>query len=1144
MRSASRRPAQAGRLCYPPGSGCVDFGEGFAKNRGTEMTFLPIVERELRVAARKPGTYWTCVGVGLAAMIIGGVAALVAQYNPPMRFGTVFLQSLSGLAMVYCLGAGRFLTADCLSGEKREETMGLLFLTDLKGYDVVLGKMAATSLNGLYGLLAVLPVLAITLVTGGTTSGEFCRVALVLLDTFLFSLAIGIFASALTREFHSAMALNFYVLLALAGFLPALAGLLQFWYPSSPLAEGLFRPCPVYALVLAFDAHYKLEAARFWSSAAFILAMSWLLVALACKIAPRSWQAGPSGPGNNAPRKHYAFAPLALAFRAQLLDENAYYWLAARPWWKARTVWPLIGMAMLWVVSMIFSVGWLDEATCLFWAFILNGAFKFWITLEAGQCLAADVKSGAFELLLSTPLDGRDILRGQILALRRQFLKPLLAVAAIEVFFMVKLMAGTPRDRSFFFWLWMAGILMLAADVVTLSVVAMAAALTEKNITRASLKTVRQVLALPWALWAGVAVFERTWYYLFPEGAGPGWKFDLACWFAIGMGVDFLFGSKAWRRLTGNFRELAVQRFAPAPPPPRLRARCARMVRAARDLLWRHPRNRRWAAGLATVLVIGLALAFWESNRPHDPPPEMVLTGPGNGATLQAMPAGRGVLLILPDGSLWRWGQTDGAYRAVLPEQVGTNRDWKMVSVSGKQRLGVRRNGTLWEWQAGGAPTQVGADTDWAEAVSDVSHSYKVARKKDGTLWEWGDVGMSNAPPSSPPVWIPAPPKTHHAWKATDTQGWTSLLPVGRVLSAGTYTLAVDSDGALWVWGAVRLRSGGGTGGPVIWGTNFNYLTVQQMLRGGTGSPSIWVTNYSDPIQVCRETNWAGFASGGVQNQQGDIWNVFAVPPNPAQSINAVGTLGHSQIPVQVGTNRDWTMVEAWRNMMLAVRADGTLWSWGEYISSVGGTESGVRNSQPVQLCSETDWVGFDHSFGLPLARNKAGQLWFLSGLFNATPGAGTSISSIGSLLAFTSAANWPAQSFNSYRPGATRYEIHTNGALWLSPIVSLASAQGGTGLIREAQPAGPRADWIAVANARTAVFGLTADGTLWTWGANLGESPRVETRSRIEVARMRAAAALGMRSANQWTPDRATPTLPIQEKPRALMKLAPEKEK
>src|SRR5205823_6492965 len=104
---------------------------------------------------------------------------------------------------------------DCLSSEKREGTLGLLFLTDLKGYDVVCGKLAATSFRALYGLLALVPVLAVPLLMGGITSGEFWRMVLVLVNTFLFSLAIGVFVSALCQDARKAMGANFLLLLLL-----------------------------------------------------------------------------------------------------------------------------------------------------------------------------------------------------------------------------------------------------------------------------------------------------------------------------------------------------------------------------------------------------------------------------------------------------------------------------------------------------------------------------------------------------------------------------------------------------------------------------------------------------------------------------------------------------------------------------------------------------------------------------------------------------------------------------------------------------------------------------------------------------------------------------------------------------------------
>src|ERR1035438_3460203 len=137
------------------------------------MTFLPIVDRELRVAARRRGTHWVRLVVALFAILTAIVIFLVNFGAPPHAVGEAIFQGLSILCMIYCVLSGRISTADCLSEEKREGTLGLLFLTDLKGYDVVLGKLAATSLAGFYGLLAVFPVLAIPLLLGGITSGEF-----------------------------------------------------------------------------------------------------------------------------------------------------------------------------------------------------------------------------------------------------------------------------------------------------------------------------------------------------------------------------------------------------------------------------------------------------------------------------------------------------------------------------------------------------------------------------------------------------------------------------------------------------------------------------------------------------------------------------------------------------------------------------------------------------------------------------------------------------------------------------------------------------------------------------------------------------------------------------------------------------------
>ena len=214
------------------------------------MIVLPIVERELRAAARQWATYWARLGIALAAIFVTVVIFVLTFGLPSAQTGRRIFEWLAGIMMVYCLAYGRRSTSDCLSVEKREGTLGLLFLTDLKGHDVVLGKLVATSVRGFYGLLAVFPVLAIPLLLGGITSGEFWRVVLVLMDTCLFSLAIGILGSALSRDQQRAMAANITLLFALMVVPAACMYALEYLAPAMRKLPQLLFCCPPYAFYL------------------------------------------------------------------------------------------------------------------------------------------------------------------------------------------------------------------------------------------------------------------------------------------------------------------------------------------------------------------------------------------------------------------------------------------------------------------------------------------------------------------------------------------------------------------------------------------------------------------------------------------------------------------------------------------------------------------------------------------------------------------------------------------------------------------------------------------------------------------------------------------------------------------------------
>jgi hypothetical protein len=207
------------------------------------------------------------------------------------------------------------------------------------------------------------------------------------------------------------------------------------------------------------------------------------------------------------------------------------------------------------------GMNWSEEPFNLTTALLLNSVLKIWIAIEAGQHLAEEQKMGTLELLLSTPLNERGILRGQILALKRQFLKPLLVVIGIELLFMIVLwrysfLSSEQIAKQIIFGL--AGIALLGLDLVALTGVALTTALTARTPNHAAAATILRVLFLPWALFAAVAAIANLWT---SGGTDLNWKFFLNLWFWLGVVADAAFGLPAWWQLQTQFRELALRRW-------------------------------------------------------------------------------------------------------------------------------------------------------------------------------------------------------------------------------------------------------------------------------------------------------------------------------------------------------------------------------------------------------------------------------------------------------------------------------------------------------------------------------------------------------------------------------------------------------
>src|SRR5213075_1632581 len=234
------------------------------------MTFLPVVERELRVAARRRVTYWTRL---LFATMCAGIVSLVLIFAWVARggtsgFGAGLFYSLTLIVLGFSALAGPFLTADCISEEKREGTLGLLFLTDLKGYDIVFGKMAATSLSAFYGMLAVFPVMAISLLAGGVAGGEFWRVSITAINNVFFSLSVGMFCSAISRDERKSMMAAFGLLLLFCMLLPLTGALIADARNIIP-NPLFFVASPAFTCYMAFDETAR-QVTRSWTGTSFL----------------------------------------------------------------------------------------------------------------------------------------------------------------------------------------------------------------------------------------------------------------------------------------------------------------------------------------------------------------------------------------------------------------------------------------------------------------------------------------------------------------------------------------------------------------------------------------------------------------------------------------------------------------------------------------------------------------------------------------------------------------------------------------------------------------------------------------------------------------------------------------------------------
>lgn len=412
------------------------------------MTLTPILARELRLRSRGRATYWARFAVGLLGLLICVPETFfVGSFGLGSAGGTrVFNGVITSAFLLSCSAC--LLAADTISSERREGTLGLLFLTKVKSRDVLFGKLSSVGLASFCALVAFFPVLVVPIIAGGVTAPEALRSGLALFVTLAFALAAGLFASAAQRERSRSLRTAVLVVVFFVC-VPA--------YVAGAFSGGwsyLGSISPLRAVLAARDATYSARPLLYWASLGSVATLAATLLALAGR---RLGRAVREGDGPTAAQPLVAAEPsqaVGLGRWEPSKDEaSPIEWLVYRQqgvnasMWAPAVVALAYGGLVLWA-HQPFAPRGPAGSLLLAWplglaAALLGGGLVAWV---ASRFLMGVRRTGDLELLLTTPVGAQSLVSDQWNALKRLFTRTVPLVQAGMFLPVLGTVASTPGN--------------------------------------------------------------------------------------------------------------------------------------------------------------------------------------------------------------------------------------------------------------------------------------------------------------------------------------------------------------------------------------------------------------------------------------------------------------------------------------------------------------------------------------------------------------------------------------------------------------------------------------------------------------------------------------------------------------------------
>ena len=341
------------------------------------------------------------------------------------------------------------------------------------------------------------------------------------------------------------------------------------------------------------------------------------------------------------------------------------------------------------------------------------------------------------------------------------------------------------------------------------------------------------------------------------------------------------------------------------------------------------------------------------------------------------------------------------------------------------------------------------------------------------TLWSWGSNDYGNLGHNqSTPTKISSPVQvgSDAIWKSVNIWGNSRFAS----------TAMKSADNTLWMWG---------------------YNDTGALAQNNT-------TQRSSPVQI-PGTTWGSVVLGGPQSwigtkTDGTLWMAGG---------NANGQLGQNSTtqyssPVQIpgttwasGTDK----ISYGNRQALAIKTDGTLWTWGEDTQGQLGQNELIERSSPVQIPGTT-WSSISSHHYANFATKTDGTLWAWG--WNVWGVLGINIHYAPSNKGRSSPVQIPGTTWSSVSVNGGRYAaaaIKTDGTLWAWGLNG-PGMLGQNNLTAYSSPVQiPGTTWSSVSSGGYHFTATKTDGTGWAWGYNaergeLGQNNLTNYSSPIQI--------------------------------------------